>query len=75
MLNNERLIIHATREAYSMKDVRTMTISELIAHLSYLVSSEDMDEETPVYLSFDGGYTYGGIREDNMEHQYDEEEI
>lgn len=75
MLDNEKLIIHATREAYSMKELKTMTISELIAHLTYLISTEGVDEETPVYLSFDSGYTYGGIRESIMEHQYDEEEF
>lgn len=50
------IIIEASREAYSIADVRnTMTVGELIAYL------QDYDEDTPIYLSHDNGYTYGGI--------------
>ena len=49
------LIYSTFREGYGPDQVRkTMTVGELIALL------EDYDEDTPVYLSFDNGYTYGG---------------
>jgi hypothetical protein len=44
-----------------------MTVGELIAFL------EDFDEDTPIYLSFDNGYTYGGVTEQRFEENYDEE--
>ena len=40
---------------------RTMTVAELIDYLS------QFDEELPVYLSNDQGYTYGNIDEDSFE--------
>ncbi len=57
--------IEAQREAYSIGGVmrRTMTVRELIEQL------EQFDDDTPVILSHDNGYTYGGI------HYYDIEEI
>lgn len=45
-----------------------MTVGELRAFL------EDYDEDTPIYLSFDSGYTYGGITEDRFEENYGENE-
>lgn len=58
----ERLIYNTFREGYGIDQVRkTMTVGDLIAFL------EDYDEDTPVYLSFDNGYTYGGIIEDRFE--------
>ena len=49
---------------------KEMTVAELRDFL------EDYDDETPVYLSFDNGYTYGGITESNfeLEESYDEED-
>ena len=38
-----------------------MTVAELIDYLS------QFDEELPVYLSNDQGYTYGNIDEDSFE--------
>lgn len=38
-----------------MSKVNTMTVRDLIEML------EEFDEDRPVVLSFDGGYTYGGI--------------
>lgn len=59
------LIINAKREGYSTSQIRrTMTVGEMIAYL------EQFDEELPVYLSHDNGYTFGGI----TEHDFDEEE-
>lgn len=53
------VIIEAARSAYSMGDVadNTMTVGDLIAYLS------NFDEDSPVILSHDNGYTYGGIQE------------
>ena len=45
-----------------------MTVGELMAFL------ENYDENTPVYLSFDNGYTYGGITEERFEEDYEEED-
>lgn len=58
------IIIDAQRETYSKEDVRTMTVGELIELL------QEFDEDRPVILSHDRGYTYGGIRWSNI---YDEE--
>ena len=64
----KRLIYSTFREGYGTDQVRkTMTVGELIAHL------EDYDENTPVYLSFDNGYTYGGITDDRFEEDYGED--
>lgn len=38
-----------------------MTVGELIDFLG------NYDEDTPIYLSFDNGYTYGGITESHFE--------
>ena len=59
------------REGYAIEQIkRTMTVSELRDFLEYY------EDETPVYLSFDNGYTYGGITESNfeLEENYDEED-
>lgn len=73
----EKLIIETSREGYGTDQVEeTLTVGELIELLHYY------DEEAPVYLSFDGGYTYGGLRagrfdlqeEEDDEEDYDEEE-
>ena len=55
------LIYETFREGYGLDQIRrTMTVGELISFLS------DFDEDTPVYLSFDNGYTYGGVTEDRF---------
>ena len=65
----ECLVIQAEREGYSKTQIhRTMTVGELIAVLS------DYDEDLPVYLSHDSGYTFGGILEYRFEVQDMEEE-
>ena len=62
------LIYSTFREGYGPDQVRrTMTVGELIAFL------EDYDEDTPVYHSFDNGYTYGGISEGRFEENYGED--
>lgn len=64
-----KLMIEAEREGYSTDQIRhTMTVGELIAYL------EQFDEDEPVYLSHDRGYTYGGITEDRFDEVEEEEE-
>ncbi len=65
----EKLIIETEREGYATDQVeKTMTVGELIELLHYY------DEDAPVYLSFDGGYTYGGLRAGRFDLQEDEPE-
>lgn len=64
-----KLIYNTFREGYGLGQIhRTMTVGELISFLS------DYDEDTPVYLSFDNGYTYGGITEGQFEEDYGEDD-
>lgn len=56
-----RVIIHAHRDKYSPDEVRGLTAEELISIL------ERCEPDAVVVLSFDGGYTYGGIQEDDVE--------
>ena len=57
-MEKQVIIIEANREGYGIDQIReTMTAGEIIDWLS------QYDEETPVYLSHDNGYTFGGIRE------------
>lgn len=61
-----RLFIDADRTAYEPEQVyETMTLGELIEHLSVLES--DFGEDTQVYLRHDGGYSYGGITGANID--------
>lgn len=63
------LIIEVKREAYSLEGVmNTMTVGELIDYLS------QFDEESPVYISHDNGYTYGGLHYDSFSDSYPEDE-
>lgn len=67
----DKLILNTVREGYAVDQIRrTMTVAELRDFL------DDYDDETLVYLSFDNGYTYGGIKEDcfELEESYNEEE-
>lgn len=65
----DKLIIVANRDSYSTNDIyNTMTVGDLKTFL------EDLEDDTPIYLSFDGGYTYGAIRDDRMEVEYGDEE-
>lgn len=61
--------IETFREGYGIDQVReTMTVGELINFL------EDWDEESPVYLSFDNGYTCGGLTMEMFEEMEEDEE-
>lgn len=63
------IIIETTREGYGIDQIkRTMTVGELIDFLS------GYDESQPIYLSFDRGYTYGGITEYCIHEKEDEDD-
>ena len=63
-----KLVCETSRDAFRIEDIkRTMTAGDLIEFLS------QYDEDTPVYLSFDNGYTYGGIAEDWFDERDEEE--
>lgn len=65
----EKLIYQTFREGYGIDQIRrTMTVGELIDFLG------NYDEDTPVYLSFDNGYTYGGITENRFDDNCEEDE-
>lgn len=63
------LMIEGRREGYGPDQLRkTMTIGELTDYLS------QFDEETPVILNNDNGYTYGSITRDSfMDGNFDED--
>lgn len=54
------ILIDARRENYSVKDCSTLTIKEFIDLLS------DYGDNMKIYLSYDGGYTYGGIKKSRI---------
>lgn len=64
------LKIETSRDAYSVKDVmrNAMTAGELMEILS------EYEEETPIILSFDNGYTYGNIGRWDITDEYLEEQ-
>lgn len=62
----KRLLIQAVRESYGRDDVETMTVGELIELL------QDYDGDLPIVFSHDNGYTYGGIRKELIEEDYDD---
>lgn len=52
------IIIEVTRDGYSTNQINNpITVAELRAFL------EDYDDDTPIFLSHDSGYTFGTIRE------------
>lgn len=64
-MEKQIVLIDAQREGYSTDQIfRTMTVGELIAYL------EQFDDDSPVYLSHDNGYTYGGITEGRITDDY-----
>ena len=61
------LYIEGRRNGYEVDQCgRTMTVGELIEFL------QDFDEETPIFLKNDNGYTFGNITEDSFEDDDDE---
>lgn len=68
-MSKKVLLINAKRNGYDVYQCgETITAGELIALLA------DFDEDTPVYLKHDNGYTYGNITTDDFEESEDEEE-
>ena len=64
-----KVIINARRNGYTTTQCgRTMTVGELIEFL------EDFDEDAPIYLSHDRGYTYGSINEQDFEESESDDE-
>ena len=65
-MNTETYIeIAASREGYSIGQIyNTLTLDELINILEY--KREMFGGDCPVYLSHDGGYTYGGITSEKI---------
>lgn len=62
-----KLFIEGRRTGYSPEQIKdTMTVGELINYLS------DFDEDMPVMLKNDNGYTYGSITYESFE-ESDEE--
>lgn len=63
------LYIEGRRDGYSPTQIReTMTVGELMAYL------EQFDEDTPVYIQNDNGYTYGSIDFNSFEESEEDEE-
>lgn len=57
-----KLKIETVREGYALNQIReTMTAGELIEFLN------QYEPDTPIYLSFDSGYTYGALLERRIE--------
>ena len=68
----EVAVIRATRDGYSIEQVvkKAITVKELIAEL------RQFDEESPVVISNDNGYTYGSITDSSFESgKYDSEDV
>lgn len=63
------LFIEGRREGYGVEQIlHTMTVGELIMFL------DQFDEDAPIYLKNDGGYTYGSITYTSFEEAEDENE-
>lgn len=59
------IIINTQREGYSPEQVsNTVSVGELKELL------EQFDEEDYIYLSFDNGYTFGGITQWQINEEY-----
>lgn len=70
-MDKQVVLIEAQREGYALNQITsTMTVGELIDYL------EQYEDDVQVYLSHDGGYTYGGIRAKDISDEWvnDEEE-
>lgn len=61
--------IETKREGYAPNQCgNTWTVGQLINYL------EQFDEDEKIYLSNDNGYTYGSIREYQIDEVYEEDE-
>jgi len=56
------ILIEGRRDGYTVEQIdRTMTVGELINYL------KDFNEDAPVMLNNDNGYTYGSIERSSIE--------
>lgn len=63
------IFINGRRDGYDLEQCgKTMTVGELIEYLA------EFDEDSPVYLRNDNGYTYGRITQDDIHGDYESEE-
>ena len=66
---SEIVLLETSRRGYSPDQCgRTMTVGELIEHMSHF------DEDSPVYFSNDNGYTYGAINMGSIRSEYSDED-
>ena len=64
-----QVIINAVREGYGTDQIRrTLTVREFIEQL------ERYDDDAKLYLSFDNGYTYGGITTASIDEKWVDED-
>ena len=67
-MENKKVFITGKRNGYDTKQCgKTLTVGELIEVL------QELDEDSPVYLINDNGYTFGSITYDDV-FEEDEEE-
>lgn len=59
------IVIETVRDAYSPNEVRTLTLNQLIDELDWYKRMNAAGDEE-VVLSFDNGYTFGGITSDRI---------
>lgn len=68
-MEKEYITIEAKREGYSVDQVGyTLTVGDLINYLN------QWDEDTPIYISNDNGYTFGAITTSRIDSDYLEED-
>jgi hypothetical protein len=64
-----KVLINAKRNGYGTDQCSdTMTVGELIEYL------QQFEEDAPVYLKHDGGYTFGSITARDLEESDDDQE-
>lgn len=68
-MGNTKVFITGKSNGYDTEQCgRTLTVGELIELL------QDLDEDSPVYLKNDNGYTYGSITYCDINEEENEEE-
>lgn len=69
MEQHAKVFIKGKRNGYDTEQCgKTLTVGELIEFL------QEFDEESPVYLNNDNGYTYGSITYEDITEENDEDE-
>lgn len=68
-MKKEYITIEAKREGYDVDQIGyTVTVGDLISYLN------QWDEDTPIYISNDNGYTFGAITTSRIDSNYLEED-